>query len=307
MKKLSNRYIAFFDIIGFSKKVEESNNLADLYCEYKKIIDDINKEITSKGQDCRDNKIGELIKWKKVQKVKIFSDSIIVISHDYNNEEFLANLRIKDKNDFLLYVNFLMFSFFENGFPLRGLIFKDDIIMDEENDIYLSKLFPKIVKEERDYDWSGCVIDKSAQDDFVDLVANLEKQNPFVNYTLPIFKPCSTHFQLSAFNELRKKGLIQPEEKIKIFKSVEIKEIEMKDLKSYEQNGWKCYRNNYGDIVEYDAPKKTVPNKEKMLCLNWLTWLKNNDQLKKGINFLNDEGGCMKRTNTLNFMNKFGS
>jgi hypothetical protein len=137
-----NRLIGFFDILGFSARLEK-DELPALHSLFLTILQNAQDKIFSPVSTTPD---GTKFQEKNFFYTKILSDSIVLISHPINK---------KNVNKFILAVVQLLEAFFLAQFPLRGAITVDDILVDEENEILLGKKFPYLVKSEKKWDWSG--------------------------------------------------------------------------------------------------------------------------------------------------------
>lgn len=162
------RLIGFFDILGFSAKLK-AHDLQTLHSSFQTIIQKAlkttPKSITPEGVQFEDPEFFY---------IKIISDSIVVVSHPVDTQTV---------NKFILAVAQLFEEFFLHQFPLRGVITVDDVLIDEENDILLAKKFPEMVKSERKWKWSGCVILEDCQQIILDNVypPNIIVGNGFKN------------------------------------------------------------------------------------------------------------------------------
>ncbi len=142
---LENRLIGFFDILGFSQKLEDMD-IHELYEFYSELINKANKEAFSPETSYPD---GRKDLKTNFAYSKIFSDSIIVVSNPLSPNSVM---------DFIFATNQMFEMFFEKHFPLRGIINIDDVLIDEEKNIFLAKKFPSMVRAEKEYDWVGGVL-----------------------------------------------------------------------------------------------------------------------------------------------------
>jgi len=179
--KYENRLIAFFDVLGFAKLLEEKD-IDELHKLYKRFIQEIKSEVFQPQETMEGSQEQEVINFEKSI---VFSDSIILISKEISN--------IKNINNFILSCISLMDKSTKNDFPLRGSIGKGDFIYDDEDDIFLSSDFAKIYKFEGQQEWCGCSILEDTQD----IVNNsmygttniYNKQSlPLLKYNIPLKK-----------------------------------------------------------------------------------------------------------------------
>lgn len=173
MEKLNNRLIAFLDVLGFSTMLKE-NSLDDVYKNYSYFINEAkNKTFCSNPN--------EQLKRENFYKGKFISDSILLISNDTSD--------IYNINNFLMAINHLLSLGFKNKFCLRGAIGFGDIIIDEENGGFISKVIPYLLEEEKSQEWSGCAILDNAikiilnavgGDDYENKIKNIPDQSDLI-------------------------------------------------------------------------------------------------------------------------------
>jgi len=148
MERLNNRLIAFLDVLGFSKMLLD-NSLDDIYNSYSHFINEAkNKTFFQKPND--------QLKRENFYAGKFISDSVLLVSNDTSD--------IYNVNNFLMAINHLLSLGFKNKFCLRGAIGFGDIILDDENGVFLSKVIPNLLEEEKCQEWSGCTILKNAEE-----------------------------------------------------------------------------------------------------------------------------------------------
>lgn len=142
MAILEQRLIAFLDVLGFSRQLQNSS-LTDLYNKYSYFISQAKNTLFFENPN-------DPLKRTNFEYGKFISDSIILISHPTND--------IYNINNFLMAISHLLRIGFTNYFPLRGAIGLNDIIIDEDNGIVLSKELPLLLNEEKEQEWTGCTI-----------------------------------------------------------------------------------------------------------------------------------------------------
>lgn len=142
--KYQNRLLAFFDILGFKKHLNDET-LYNLYLKYSCFIEKANRDIFGDV-----NTIYGEATVSNFNKSIIFSDSILLISYDIDD--------ISNINKFLLSCITLMQEAIKHGFILRGAIGYGEAIYDEEKSIFLSKEFAELSVKESKQNWAGCGI-----------------------------------------------------------------------------------------------------------------------------------------------------
>ncbi len=155
-KTNSNRFVAFFDILGFKSIVEKY--------PAQEVVDKIkNLLIPSLNQSVNSVWIADKVKYISV------SDSIILYTVD-DSEVSCMNMFIA--------CNKIMKEAFDIGFPLRGAISYGEFVVDDN--VFVGKAYNDAVEYEKVQKWSGCVVTPSC--------LNIKHQyhltpNPFDVYT----------------------------------------------------------------------------------------------------------------------------
>jgi hypothetical protein len=152
---LESRLIAFLDILGFSARLETSS-LTDLHAEYSALIDDVQTTVFSPTEVHCDYTQTTATNFAKAQ---FLFDSVVLVSHPLDGE-------IGPRSVFHLIaaVSLLLEKAFARRLPLRGAIGFGDFLDDSDREIFLSAVFPSLVRAEHDQDWCGAVILPAAVD-----------------------------------------------------------------------------------------------------------------------------------------------
>jgi len=190
-KITEERFVAFFDILGFKDKVMREdhdkiyNDLADIQVNEDLLNNTLNNPTVQKTfQDC------------DIRIVK-FSDSIVLFSKKDTIENFIL---------FLISTRFLFTSFLEKNFLIKGSMAYGKISLDKEKQLYFGQPIIDAYFLEEDVNYIGVVahnsIDKFKQ--------SIDKNNKF--YTLstqllfegksPLKSGHITHLNLNWFLQL---------------------------------------------------------------------------------------------------------
>ena len=151
VSKLDNRLIAFFDVLGFSKRLEEIG-LAEMHEIYGTLIEAANSKVVN--PDTREGSLEPTLKNFAVS--KFVFDSIILVSEPLDESKFTTN--------FIGGAIHLMENFFVRKFPLRGCIGSGDALVDDELDMILSPIFSSLIDLEKNQDWSGRFLSQDTED-----------------------------------------------------------------------------------------------------------------------------------------------
>ncbi len=140
-----NRLIAFLDILGFSRALENAD-LKVLFANYSQLIDTVNRKVFQIG-----NPSGSL----NFEKARFLFDSIVLVSKPVD--------QILNVTNFLNGCSSLLEEAFKQKLPLRGAINYGDFIDSTDDSVFLSSAFSALVKEEKTQNWAGCVIMSDAE------------------------------------------------------------------------------------------------------------------------------------------------
>jgi hypothetical protein len=176
--KTYNSYIAWLDILGFSKMVKRYQ----WYIEtYRYFLDCINSNINIIENEGYLNQLNSKIH------IKIFSDSIILFTEDVTINDFVT---------LAYYSAMFLLNLFLKGFPLRGSIVKGKLhnfqYKDKfEIDTYIGHDLLKAIELEESQLWSGCIIDKDCFNDkneIDDIFKKFNNKHDFIlEYDVPFF------------------------------------------------------------------------------------------------------------------------
>ncbi|WP_300685238.1 hypothetical protein [Chryseobacterium sp.] len=156
-----NRFVAFFDILGFKELVLRSSH-DDIFKRLSDISDlrkEINPQITDKEFSNDKNKPIEII---------TFSDSIIIFSKNDSEETFKV---------FIESINWIFARIIEVGLPVKGAFAHGEVSVDVEKQIYFGQAFIDAFQLQEDVDYFGAVahnsIDKFISDNKIEGINEL--------------------------------------------------------------------------------------------------------------------------------------
>lgn len=152
------RYVAFIDILGFKKIVEnfcgEIHTLGNLLKgNFQAALfsamtgQPVTVEISENGRDSKLDESSTRVKHY------IFSDSIIIYTEESSVEELEEIIRV---------LNFFVAKSLLEGFPIRGALVKGEVYTNES--IIIGTPIVKAVKLEGKQEWSGIIIDETCFD-----------------------------------------------------------------------------------------------------------------------------------------------
>lgn len=172
--KLNNCLVAFFDVIGFSKRLQ-TIDMESLYSEYAALLDKVNSTVFEQHETVAAyaGRAEQVRPANNFALTQIVSDSIILVSHDIND--------IGAVSRFVMASVLLMEECFTAQFPLRGTIAISDVLVDKTRSILLSPVIPALLAAEHIQEWSGCYILESSEQ----LVANALCGTRFVQQGMP--------------------------------------------------------------------------------------------------------------------------
>jgi hypothetical protein len=182
----NNRTVAFLDILGFKQKISETP-IEELTSKYEKLIDTteaLNRptlpgpSLPTLFPDHKNNSPW-CIK-------NIFSDSIILISHDNTQ---LSTMKL------LVYAWRLTQVFIAYKMPLRGAITCGELYTNPQKSITLGKALTSAYELENKQQWIGVVIDNCMKESMPELFQHINNvpilSDIFFEYDVP-FKDGST-------------------------------------------------------------------------------------------------------------------
>src|ERR1700690_1120015 len=173
------RFIAFLDILGFSNALE-TRSLAELHETYGRLIDEARSRIFE--QDA-----GSPEKQKNFDKAQFLFDSIVLVSGVLDEAEGPVNAA-----NFINAVCLLFEEGLTSGLPLRGCIGLGDLLDDSRRGIFLSPIFPALVKSEKEQEWSGIAVLPAAADELMLQLFGAKAlpaalgSSPLLRYPIPV-------------------------------------------------------------------------------------------------------------------------
>lgn len=154
----STGYFGLFDILGYSKMNEE-NNLESLIKIFLENIIGLDEYAITLGGAARRQQSFSFTEVKTI----LFSDTIIF--YEETPKPDLISKGIIDPSQFMLKVCTLLRLAFEGGLPLRGAISYGDYYIHER--VFLGKPIIEAYNFERNQNWSGAALCKSAEEEYL--------------------------------------------------------------------------------------------------------------------------------------------
>lgn len=157
---LRGRLIGFFDILGFSQRLQDMELFA-LHHLYAELIDDARSTVFN-------SKILGLSEGQtkaNFDRASFLFDSIVLVSRELSSDFGRPAI-----HDFLMSCSTLLEKSFAKQLPLRGVIGFGDYLEDDQRNIFLSREFAEMVRTEKAQDWSGCVVLRSAEKQILPVV-----------------------------------------------------------------------------------------------------------------------------------------
>lgn len=181
----NKRTVAFLDMLGFKHllSTESISSVAEKYSRLINTTNIFNRNFFAEHSEPSlfETPIGEEGYCIK----RIFSDSIILVSHDDTEESCLK---------LVIYVWKLMQASLSMGMPFRGGISYDEMYVDEFQEIFLGRALTKAYELEGAQEWIGVAINEEIEKQFPTLFTNAKTpflDNIFLKYPVP-FKGGST-------------------------------------------------------------------------------------------------------------------
>ncbi|MDP3880492.1 MAG: hypothetical protein Q8Q07_09355, partial [Dehalococcoidales bacterium] len=106
----------------------------------------------------------------------IFSDSVILFSHDGSSESALK---------LIIYAWRLFQQFLAAGFPMRGAITYGDLYVNKLYNVFLGSAFIDAYKKEQEQDWIGAYVDSSVWKAHSDLTDNVNSPLSLLGFLFP--------------------------------------------------------------------------------------------------------------------------
>ena len=161
---MTERAVAFIDILGFKKMVEDSS-ADELGTRFTNLIDRIRDELNGNKHDFPNEPtfFPNSFSDQPYCISFVFSDSIILISNDESEESCLA---------LLIYSLRTLQTLIYHSFPVRGAITFGEMYVDAGKSLFLGKALTHAYELEQRQNWIGLVIDKSIPDKFPDVLTS---------------------------------------------------------------------------------------------------------------------------------------
>lgn len=153
--KIGKFTLAFFDILGFVSIVK-STPLPDLSLRFNRLLNITETNIRPTNPDLYQTPQESIFPNHPYTlpycERYIFSDSIILISHDETSESALK---------LMIYSWRLFQTFLAAGFPLRGTITHGDLYINKSSNLVLGMALIDAYEKEQEQDWIGAYVDPS--------------------------------------------------------------------------------------------------------------------------------------------------
>lgn len=162
---LENRMIAMLDVLGLSNQIKNKKELLSTVETYKKLILEAQKAVfrTDTLEGSLDS---EVINFEVGEFV---FDTVVLVSPPVN---------VHAACKFILAAVRLMELFAKHEMPLRGAIGIGDYCTDEDTTVFLSNIFKQLSNEEKNQQWSGCVLTPESEDEVLSLVVGSYSGKP---------------------------------------------------------------------------------------------------------------------------------
>ncbi len=199
--KQKRTFVAVIDVLGFSSRITKENGLDETYNLYKKLVQIVNTQSTTKVSRGW-VKGDEFQPFHKFFDVQIFSDSMVIFPNSRGLEkkeaalleEMFDELPMPDAPNrkspreivkassryqvFDMYFRSLTYLFqraLKNGIPLRGAVAYGNVIINKGEGIFLGKPIVDAHKLEEAQDWLGIAIHPSCYEKFESLNSEILK------------------------------------------------------------------------------------------------------------------------------------
>jgi hypothetical protein len=141
---MKNRLFAFFDILGFSNRLEKES-IEVVYQRFSRFLDEAMVQAFQPQQSWPNpgNK-------NNFEVTYVVSDSIWLVSKEIDDPNAII--------DFLFGAIHLMKAAASAALPLRGVIDLADVIWDPSRRIFVSAELPRLSRLEKEQEWCGCYI-----------------------------------------------------------------------------------------------------------------------------------------------------
>jgi len=163
------RAIAYFDILGFKSKIDDTP-IEELANNYERIVAQTDREFTVKDG---------MIVGRQVCYRYIFSDSLFLVAKEDSEDSFI---------DLISYAWRMMQQFIVSGFPLRGAITYGDVYVNFDSNIFLGKAISEAVVLEGQQDWIGAIVSDSVIDRYKNIfITENNISGVIMNFLMPVY------------------------------------------------------------------------------------------------------------------------
>lgn len=180
---MTERTVAFIDILGF-KEIVESSSASEIGARFSQIIGRTLPGMNRSIDEFPDEPtlLPGFSSSKPYCISYAFSDSVILISNDDSEESCLA---------LLLYALRVSQVLIGCKFPVRGAITYGDMYVDLDNSLFLGKALTHAYELEQRQNWIGMIIDSSIPQKFPEILVKDEpipgvRQKLFPKYEVPM-------------------------------------------------------------------------------------------------------------------------
>jgi len=150
MDNQNNRYVAYFDILGFKTATfRDAEKACQMLLELRHWMDDVLKRRINRRSKNSDSFQEEIIIADRI-KIYIFSDSVLMFTKTDKEEDFLS---------ILLMAHHLFANSICSGLPLRGGISFGEFFFDTDLHLFCGIPLVKAVELEKMSQWCGIVLD----------------------------------------------------------------------------------------------------------------------------------------------------
>ena len=179
-----NRFVAYFDILGF-KDFSMKNDIETVYSQLKTLKEIFNLEYAHTREEL--GNLGEIENILSDHLFSfIFSDSVLVVSE---GDHFM---------DFILFsaaIVIFMRTALKNGIPLKGGIAHGKIIMDKDNNLFCGAPIIDAYLLEEDLQYMGVVVHHSIERYIKDDISEEIKSDTPVKTFIDLYKELKTTFK----------------------------------------------------------------------------------------------------------------
>ena len=162
---LENRLIAMLDVLGLSNQKKDKTELPVVIEKYKHLIREAREKIFTQDTIPGSSEV----KSYNFEVGEFVFDTLVLVSYP---------LEVKSTCQFMLSTIRLMELFSNENMPLRGAIGIGDYLVDDETKIFLSDIFKQLDKEQKNQQWTGCVLLTEAEERIVSNIIGTVPTSP---------------------------------------------------------------------------------------------------------------------------------